>query len=84
VAKRKGDCDDSYARSRSSSRLVGALLLAAIVALVGWSFKTTLDHDKEIPVIKQRLYTNESEIRILRNEHLRHKDERSKHHAHRN
>jgi hypothetical protein len=66
VAKREGDGDDAFERLRSRDKRIGQFILWAVMALLGWIFLTTLYLDKEIPVIKQRLSTNESEINKIR------------------
>ncbi len=72
MARRKSDDSNDWERIRSTSRLAGALLLAAILALVGWSFNSTLEHDKILPVHEQRLNTAEQEINKLRNDYNGH------------
>lgn len=78
----KDGMDSAWERLHTRDRRIGQFIFWVATALIGWSFVTTQLHDKEIPVMKQRLETNESEISILRGLYARHEAERNKHHTH--
>ena len=83
MAGNKNDSSDVEQRLRSRDKRIGQFIFWIAASLITWSFVTTLMVDKEIPVIKQRLNTNEAEISILRGEYARHAAERNRHHTHR-
>lgn len=69
---KKNDTFDDE-RVSLSPRLVGQFILWALIALVGWSFISTLQHQTAIAVIEHRLDTQEREINHLRGEYNVHK-----------
>ena len=83
MANNKDDLDSAWERLRTRDRRIGQFIFWVATALIGWSFITTQLHDKEIPVLKQRVSTNESEISILRGLYARHEAQGDKQHPHR-
>ena len=83
MANNKDDLDSAWERLRTRDRRIGQFIFWVATALIGWSFVTTQLHNKEIPVLKQRLNTNESEISILRGLYTRYEAQRDKDHPHR-
>ena len=47
-------------------RLLGQFILWGMIALVGWSFYTTLKHETGLAVIEQRITHIEQELKNLK------------------
>ena len=56
--------DSSEGRSQLDVRLVGKVIVWAMMALIGWSFLSTQQHDKAIAVMERDLRPLEEKIDI--------------------
>jgi len=60
------DSGSSEGRPKLDIRPFGQFILWAVIALVGWSFYSTMQHETAIAVMDQRLSTVEDQIRALK------------------
>lgn len=59
MASNKNDSPHPHGYSEVYLRYVGQFIFWAVLSLVGWSFYTTLQHEKELAVLEQRVTTLE-------------------------